>query len=143
MELNEIKFRTIYREAKEFDEISEMCIKLSKEDKNGMVSYMQPAIVNGVFAIELYLKTLLQYEGKPIKKVHNLFELYNLLDKPFKEKLNDKNILYFLEKEKGSFEKWRYIHESGGFISVVHMQKAKQALRDICEDVYKNYNYLN
>ena len=81
-----------------------------------------PAIVNGSFAIELYLKSMI--EKKNIKD-HNLYFLFNCLDESMKSKIireiepqliNER--LKFdeaLMKISDSFIYWRYIYEKDNF----------------------------
>ena len=76
-----------------------------------------PAIVNGAFAIELYIKSKLTKKTEG----HNLRILFGKLDKELKDKIKneienkiDKNTTSFNKLFKtiaDAFEYWRYIHE--------------------------------
>ena len=98
-----------------------------------------PAIVNGVFAIELYLKSMIDPQKLGERKIHKIQELFSLLDDETKTKLEtkikgelpkllkltDSNTQNQDESERNkyySFEEclegisevfvfWRYIHE--------------------------------
>ena len=83
-----------------------------------------PALVNGAFACELYLKSLL---GKKAKKTHLLEELYELLKTPEKEALKSiileklekaelkEGFAYYLKNISNLFYYWRYISEKIDF----------------------------
>lgn len=80
-----------------------------------------PAIVNGAFAIELYIKSRL------VKKTrgHNLRTLFSKLDKETKDRIRseieskiDKRFTSFSKQFwtiAKAFEYWRYIHEKNDF----------------------------
>lgn len=55
----------------------------------GKKFYGTQFMVNGIFACELYLKSIILMEDKKIKYTHKLNELYNLLEDSTKQKLID------------------------------------------------------
>ena len=107
------------------DDFYEAYIRCFSSDKNNHIVSI-PAFVNGFFACELYLKSLLKKENK----IHNLKNLYDLLDENIKKEIQsvklDENIKKEIKSikldEKYCFEKlleivgdgfakWRYFFE--------------------------------
>lgn len=83
-----------------------------------------PAIVNGAFALELYLKSMLSKRCRKRNKTHSISELFSLLKQ--EQQLKIKGLvepklpphLSFDECLIGirdAFESWRYIHEKEDF----------------------------
>lgn len=81
-----------------------------------------PGIVNGVFAIELYFKSLIRSKGK--NKGHELLPLFKKLPKEISEEIEllakprmeslkayEMDFIGHLEDISNAFVKWRYIHE--------------------------------
>lgn len=84
-----------------------------------------PAIVNGAFALELYLKSLIPEKQRRISG-HNFSVLYSVLDAEKQDFIKQRveprikgwHFLTFdtvLEGISQSFEYWRYIHEKEDF----------------------------
>ena len=76
----------------------------------GKKFYGTQFMVNGIFACELYLKSIILMEDKKIKYTHKLNELYNLLEDSTKQKLIDEyhDIETFFKEQADSFVNWRY-----------------------------------
>lgn len=76
----------------------------------GKKFYGTQFMVNGIFACELYLKSIILMEDKEIKYTHKLNELYNLLEDSTKQKLIDEyhDIEPFFKEQADSFVNWRY-----------------------------------
>lgn len=121
---------SIIKIANDFYEAYLRCIRGEKwgVDENGVFRghvVNVPAIVNGSFAIELYLKSLISITSKKdTSKKHNIKILYNMLLEEDKTKLRNqieqeiKNYGTFNECISGisnSFVYWRYIHEKEDF----------------------------
>ncbi|MBQ7250755.1 MAG: HEPN domain-containing protein [Bacilli bacterium] len=79
-----------------------------------------PAIVNGTFALELYLKSMLSHRRRSRKKTHSISELFLLLKQKQQSKIREcvepklPPHLLFDESLRGisdAFEYWRYIYE--------------------------------
>lgn len=83
-----------------------------------------PTIVNGVFACELYLKSLLP-ENKRRKFGHNIKLIFEKLNLPLQKTMQDEIIANIdweynsfdvcLDCLSNDFQFWRYIHESEDF----------------------------
>lgn len=94
------------------------------DDRNGKMRgsiVSVPAIVNGAFALELYLKSLIPEKQRRISG-HNFSVLYSVLDAEKQDFIKQRveprikgwHFLTFdtaLEGISQSFEYWRYIHE--------------------------------
>ena len=86
--------------------------------------FMGPFVVNGVFGIEVFLKTIHNAYGNKIKG-HHLLNIYNNMPKPGKAIFNNaakdvrplyslhegEDIVSCLTKLSKAFEDWRYIYE--------------------------------
>lgn len=81
-----------------------------------------PVIVNCAFACEIFLKLLLALQNTEYKKCHGLKELFDLLPKEIKEKINcyllqnygtlkDDNGFELLQMYSKAFTEWRYSYE--------------------------------
>lgn len=115
MKDNEVLFINIYNNARDFNFISQRILVTGKE-KIGDKIYGTQAVVNGVFAIELYIKAILTYEGKTLKEIrdlgwHKLDGLFNLISIERQEELNKHSICEFLKQEGKAFINWRYSYE--------------------------------
>jgi len=102
-----------------------------------------PGIVMQAFAAELYLKALIVYEGKQIKKLHKLDALFVMLDEVEKNIITA-SMMAEIRKAKGIseseygktelmddftkaaniFEDWRYFFESGTVSADLDFMKA-------------------
>ena len=97
--------------ADDFYEAYHRC--LISDQQNHIVAI--PAFVNGLFACELYFKSLLKTENNCHE--HNLKKLFDLLDEEYKKEIqsvksNDKNTLDdLLSKIGDGFKIWRYLYE--------------------------------
>lgn len=84
-----------------------------------------PAIVNGTFAIELYLKSLSHGGGEELRRMkHSIRKLFSTLDSDYQLRIRsevEKELPSNYTFEKGlkiinnSFTFWRYIHEKPDF----------------------------
>ena len=85
-----------------------------------------PVIVNGSFALELYMKSILMKEGKNYRKYrHNIYSLFYALNPNLQKQVKETIEPHLkgwrlkfdeaLEGIKDSFEYWRYIHEKENF----------------------------
>jgi len=105
-----------------------------------------PFVVNAVFSIELYLKTMRSHYGEKVRG-HNLTSLYNGLRKEAKNILlhaaEDVRPHYDLEPGLSiietfgdlsrSFEQWRYLYENNGLsISIQPVRFAMHVCHEAC-----------
>jgi HEPN domain-containing protein len=75
---------TIFLQAKRFEDSAELLFKFGISDPN---KYYIPAWVMAAFSLELYLKSILQYEKGTIKKTHSIKGLFNELTEETKSKI--------------------------------------------------------
>ncbi len=129
--------------ANDFSETYARCTELKNVRSEGNITKGAvvniPAIVNGAFAIELYLKSMIDQEKLKKRKIHEINTLFYLLDNETKTKLetkikgelpkllkltdsntqnqdeSERNEYYSfeecLEEISEAFVFWRYIHE--------------------------------
>ncbi len=103
--------------AKAFKKSAERSLEQRKLPNGQIQSLAVPAIVNFAFSIELYLKYLLIKNGAGFKKVHKLFDLFNLLNTDIKQEIiksttyNQAEFELLLEQHTNAFIDWRYLHE--------------------------------
>lgn len=158
-----IEFRNMVANANGFKYLAFRLTEFG-ENKCDNKIYGSQFFVNGGFSIELYLKAIAKYEGKIIKKSHELNKLFyslnkntqTYLEKEFscafddymtKEK-NDllktefsDNLEEYLNKEKDIFDNWRYCYEHSCLIgSIVHMKIVLNILEKYCNDLVKEIN---
>lgn len=107
--------KNILNSANDFKAVTLMI--LSQIDENNKY-YPTPFFVNGVFAIELYLKTIYLANNKKYINTHELKKIYGLLPPKDKEELlrMQNSIDKVFEYYNDSFEKWRYSYEKNGFL---------------------------
>ena len=83
-----------------------------------------PAIVNGSFAIELYLKSMIKIKKSKMTKTHSIKKLFDMLEKDAKKSVVDKitkgkNLDFTFQESiaalDDAFSFWRYIHEKDNF----------------------------
>ena len=81
-----------------------------------------PAIVNGTFALELYLKSfIIPYQIEPKKLGHNISKIYSKLEPKLQQQIRneiepklkgwDQTFDEAIDGIGNGFEYWRYIHE--------------------------------
>ena len=139
MDKNQLIFKAIIHSANGFKTIA---MNLYKDFKNQPKKFMGTQyFVNGIFAVELYLKAILLIKYGKYPKEHKLLELYNLLPKKVKDELNNNypDFGEFLINENVAFENWRYFFEKGGIYG--HVNQTKNALiilEEYCENINKN-----
>jgi len=75
---------TIFLQAKRFEDSAELLFKVGVSDPN---KYFIPAWVMAAFSLELYLKSILQYEKGTIKKTHSIKAIFNELNEDTKDKI--------------------------------------------------------
>lgn len=83
MKDKEISYR-IYLQARRFEDSAELLFKVGQTDPN---KYYIPAWVNAAFGLELYLKSILQFEKGTIKKVHSIKDLFKELTEESRNKI--------------------------------------------------------
>lgn len=83
MKNKEISYK-IFLQARRFDESAELLFKIGNIDPN---KYFIPAWVNAAFGLELYLKSILQFEKGSIKRTHSIKDIFNELTEESKNKI--------------------------------------------------------
>lgn len=120
---------------------------LRRPPANGLS--VAPFVVNSAFAIELYLKTLHQLEGAPVRG-HSLLQLYDGLPDDSRQNIVDIARIHgpsyqvavadgdvfrqFVAELDNAFTDWRYCYETGQ-TGTVHLQPAilvMKALDEAC-----------
>lgn len=74
----------ILLQAKRFEDSAELLFKFGISDPN---KYFIPAWVMAAFSLELYLKSILQYEKGTIKKTHSIKAIFDELSEETKDKI--------------------------------------------------------
>ena len=78
-----------------FSDCADLCLKEQNCAPESNLAYITPAIVNAAFSCEVFLKLLLQHEGKDIRKIHKLNDLYAKLSEDIQMELKEKTILRY------------------------------------------------
>ena len=60
----------MFRTGCKFSDCADLCLKGQDRAPESNLAYITPAIVNASFSCEVFLKLLLQHEGKDIHKIH-------------------------------------------------------------------------
>jgi hypothetical protein len=104
-------------QANSFFQAGSRCVADIKLSPNITNSLPAPAVVCYSFAIELYLKLLLNIAKKPIKKRHSLTDLTSDLPEEIIELISKhygqskKDLKKSINSISDSFIKWRYLYE--------------------------------
>lgn len=112
----------MFRTGCNFSDCADLCLKEQDRAPESNLAYITPAIVNAAFSCEVFLKLLLQHEGKDIHKIHKLNDLYAKLSEDIQMELKEKTILRYgkwsdiwgrpyLEQISNAFVEWRYSYE--------------------------------
>lgn len=114
----------MYLQAITFLDCAYLCNETAGSEKGRARSiYLgTPVIVNCAFACEIFLKLLLALQNTEYKKCHGLKDLFDLLSKETKEKINscllqnygtlkDVNGFELLQMYSNAFTEWRYSYE--------------------------------
>ena len=133
------KFINIINDANDFKYVALKCIE-SGEFHIGNKFYGTQFAVNGLFAIELYLKALIVLDNNEIPRQHDLTLLFDALSDSIKRDLINKlpYIIEFISSQSNGFEKWRYSYEHDCLI--IGLEKIKMVLNTLelyCSDKQK------
>ena len=113
----------IFRHACAFSDCADFAMREFDPKKINVEWYTTPATVNSAFACEAYLKALLLYYDVPLKKQHELKELYDMLPDKAKEwikltvmnnhggRWKDAFGYDLLDNISNAFLNWRYTYE--------------------------------
>lgn len=149
--------RRIFRHACAFADCAFFC----EREPNSIIIptqwYTTPDIVNSAFACEVFIKSLLIYQGMTIDEIkgHKLSLLWELLkqkDEKITVKIkeavkelfetDEENFYSMLENISDSFEYWRYIYEKhGGKIHINFLRVFREALRNACCEKFYNQTW--
>lgn len=108
-ELDDISKMAInaYRSARQFKSVGDKTFNIFSNPPTIIA-----AIVNEIFACELFFKSLIMIKNKNTVRGHLLNELYDLLDESdIKSRLANYNVEEEIEKISNSFQNWRYSYE--------------------------------
>mgnify|MGYP003304075436 CR=1 FL=1 len=119
--------------------------------------YTTPSVVNSAFACEVFIKSLLIYNGMSLDEIkgHKLAVLWMTLEEKeqeitinIKSSINsifnkdDKFFYDSLSNISDTFEYWRYIYEkNGGKIHINFLRIFREALRNACCEKYYNMSW--
>lgn len=139
----------MFRTGCNFSDCADLCLKGQDRAPESNLAYITPAIVNATFSCEVFLKLLLQHEGKDIHKIHKLYDLYAKLSEDIQMELKEKTILRYgkwsdiwerpyLEQISNAFVEWRYSYEhdwtksASMQIEVGFLIAFKNSLKELC-----------
>ena len=139
----------MFRTGCNFSDCVDLCLKEHDSAPESNLAYITPAIVNAAFSCEVFLKLLLQHEGKDIHKIHKLNDLYAKLSEDIQMELKEKTILRYgkwsdiggrpyLEQISNAFVEWRYSYEhdwtksASMQIEVGFLIAFKNSLKELC-----------
>ena len=139
----------MFRTGCNFSDCADLCLKEQNHAPESNLAYITPAIVNAAFSCEVFLKLLLQHEGKDIHKIHKLNDLYAKLSEDIQMELKEKTILRYgkwsdiwgrtyLEQIANAFVEWRYSYEhdwtksASMQIEVGFLIAFKNSLKELC-----------
>lgn len=132
-----------------FSDCADLCLKEQDHAPESYLAYITPAIVNAAFSCEVFLKLLLQHEGKDIHKIHKIHDLYAKLSQDAQMELKKKTLLRYgkwsdiwgrpyLEQISNVFMEWRYSYEhdwtksASMQIEVGFLIALKDSLKELC-----------
>lgn len=156
----------MFRHACAFSDCADFAMKEFDPGITNVEWYTTPAIVNSAFACEVFLKTLIQYNNIPLKKEHELKELYELLPEDDKEWIKQETLIKYPVGWKDGFGIERLLNISDAFvksrynyeyvpkkrgsmqIDIGFLNAFRNTLRDVCcfqlfhvkWDEYKSFN---
>lgn len=133
-------------------EQSHLCEEFDFEPDTEIMALATPAFVLGGFAIELYLKFLIDHEGDPIPHTHDLGELWGQLSKQTRHTLDEAgmygpfegvpaermltSITNFVEQYPSPFADWRYSWEgTPASMNDVSLDDLLYLLKSHCEQI--------
>ena len=147
---NMFNCQQMFRHACAFSDCADFAMKEFDPGKTNVEWYTTPAIVNSAFACEVFLKALLLFYDTPLKKVHELKKLYELLPENDKECIKRETSINYgagwqdgfgmerLMNISDAFEKWRYYYEDfpektcSMQIDIGFLNAFRNTLRDVC-----------
>ena len=145
----------MFRTGCNFSDCADLCLKEQDRAPESNLAYITPAIMNAAFSCEVFLKLLLQHEGKDIHKIHKLNDLYAKLSEDIQMELKEKTILRYgkwsdiggrpyLEQISNAFVECRYSYEHDWTesaimqIEVGFLIEFKNSLKELCSDLFRN-----
>ena len=148
----------MFKHACAFVDCAVFCVIEPKHIKVGAERHTTACIVNSAFACEVFIKSLLVYNGFSIDEIkgHKLRDLWdkykrvdcetaNLVEQKMQEIFDSDNENMFnelLDNISNAFEYWRYIYERrGGSINIGFLVNFRDLLRAICCDKYYHMSW--
>ena len=121
------KFLNMVNDANDFKYVALKCVEAGAKHI-GDKFYGTQFAVNGLFAIEIYLKALIYFSEEDIPHEHDLVILYNSLESSIKNDLEERlpNFSFYIDNQARGFEKWRYSYEHNCL--VISIEKIKIVL---------------
>ena len=137
-------FQIMLDQANCFYICAKMCENKIEKFKGRLDIFATPMITNLSLACEIYIKTLLDYQKKSIKKNHKLNELFELLSVDEQEQIRtavennygiimDSNDKPLIDTVADTFAKWRYSYESSHVdCDISYLFALTEAVRNVC-----------
>lgn len=140
----------MFRHACTFCECADMALNKFQHDSADIGFYTSPAIVNSAFACEVFMKTIVKYQGISLPKSHKLYDLYQELSPELREWIKQEvdggypdlwTTMWgkdYLEEVSNAFVEWRYSYEHDwSKSSIMHIElgflnRFRDALREAC-----------
>ena len=158
---NNTLLQRMFRNACSFAEIAYLCETEKTPHSLPIDSYSVPGIVNSAFSCEVFLKSLLVYQGSSLKDVkadkhylHKLWEKYEQKNPSNASQIEMQVIRNYKRGDSGLFKKklqeisnsfydWRYVYEDKKRFSADRnfMRFFRNALRDNCCMIYYNQTW--
>ena len=153
--------RRMFKHACAFSGCAEFCTHEPWDVEHRLPDYTVAGIVNSAFACEVFIKSLLIYQGLSIEEIvdakgrgeHKLRNLWTMLEikdlqladlvKQKVQKLysheDDKKFYEMLDNVSNAFVYWRYIYEkSGGKIHTQFLSLFRELLKEVCCEKFYN-----
>lgn len=139
--------QAMFRQAVSFSQVAAGLYRdINASPQNGL--FAAPFVVNSVFSIELYLKTLAAIHGRKLENSHELTKLFDVLPeaahtamKSVEPSIREKwgvpsNADYrqCLADLNNAFVEWRYLHERDNTpeVRIAHMIFVMEVLHEAC-----------
>ena len=131
------KYKVILKSANRFKTIADEIYNKTYID-NPLDFYCSQYFVNSIFSIELYLKSISEFDNKNYEHSHLLSELFDSLSNNRKTELKElyEDIYDFIVEQENAFVKWRYYFEYGNLSGyVIKTKKIMEVLKKYCENI--------
>lgn len=156
---NVVDAKRMFKHACAFSGCARFCTQEPWDIEHRLPDYSIAGIVNSAFACEVFIKSLLVFNGIPVAQivdtknrgVHKLLDLWNMLETKnltttdiVKQRVlavfnspNDTAFYTMLDNVSDAFVYWRYIYEkSSGKIHVNFLTLFREALQEVCCETF-------